>query len=271
MSESEAWAVRSAGEAGREADGVVLAVDFPGTGRREAGFPDLAERLAIPYPLWETLPPPLAAGTTLTGGQWIDRWLAGVGGRPVRAVLGFCAASPYAAVLAHRLGAVQDRTPDAVFFDPDIPQEFFLYWQYQQIMERFLPELTAAEKDAARQRGEQARERADDLTALGTELSRLFREYGEPACRRSGLDDERTAEFMGGFTTYVSFLCGSSQIAAEEPEALVGSWSKATAVTSSGSSEAGRLVAKEIPFPEVAHVDLLASPEVAAAVSDLLR
>ncbi|MET8489595.1 hypothetical protein ACIQVF_38615 [Streptomyces tendae] len=269
MSGSGSWAVRSDGTA----DGIVLAVDFPGTGRREAGFTDLAEGLDIPYALWETLPPPLASGTTLSGAEWIDRWLAGVeaSGRPVRAVMGFCAASPYAAVLAHRIGALQGEMPDVVFFDPDIPQEFFLYWQYQQIMERFLPELSAEETAAARQRGEQAREQADDLTALGAELSRSFREYGEPACRRAGLDDERTAEFLGGFTTYVSFVCGSSQIAAQEPEALVGAWSTATAVTSAGSGEAGRLVAKEMPFPDIAHVDLLATAEVAATVSALLK
>ncbi|MFF1924535.1 hypothetical protein ACFVW8_28695 [Streptomyces sp. NPDC058221] len=269
MSGNGSWAVRSDGKA----DEIILAVDFPGTGRREAGFADLAGRLDIPYALWETLPPPLASGTTLTGAEWIDRWMAGVeeSGRPVRAVLGFCAASPYAAVLAHRVGALQGKTPHAVFFDPDIPQEFFLYWQYQQIMERFLPDLTAEETAAARQRGEQAREQADDLTDLGTQLSRLFREYGEPACRRAGLDDERTAEFLGGFTTYVSFVCGSSQISAQEPEALVGTWSTATAVTSAGSGDAGRLVAKEMPFPDIAHVDLLAAEEVGAAVSALLR
>ncbi|CAL9624909.1 MULTISPECIES: hypothetical protein [Streptomyces] len=269
MNGSGSWTVRSGGTA----DGIVLAVDFPGTGRREAGFTELAERLEIPYALWETLPPPLASGTTPTGAEWLDRWTAGVeaSGRPVRAVMGFCAASPYAAVLAHRVGALQGETPDTVFFDPDIPQEFFLYWQYQQIMERFLPELTAEEKAAARQRGERAREQAGDLTALGKQLSRLFREYGEPACRRAGLDDERTAEFLGGFSTYVSFVCGSGEIAAQEPEALVGTWSTATAVTSAGGGEAGRLVAKEIPFPDVAHVDLLASDEVAAAVSALLQ
>lgn len=269
MSGSGSWAVRSGGKT----DGIVLAVDFPGTGRREAGFTDLAERLDVPYALWETLPPPLASGTTLTGAEWIDRWMAGVeaSGRPVRAVMGFCAASPYAAVLAHCVGALQGEMPDTVFFDPDVPQEFFLYWQYQQIMERFLPDLTAEETAAARQRGEQAREQADDLTGLGARLSRLFREYGEPACHRAGLDDERTAEFLGGFTTYVSFVCGSSQISAQQPEALVAAWSTATAVTSAGSGDAGRLVAKEVPFPGIAHVDLLATEEVAAAVSALLR
>ncbi|MEE1839315.1 hypothetical protein [Streptomyces sp. JV190] len=269
MSGSGSWAVRSEGKA----DGIVLAIDFPGTGRREAGFTDLAEQLDIPYALWETLPPPFAHATMLTGADWVDRWVAGVeaSGRPVRAVMAFCAASPYAAALAHRIGALQGETPDTVFFDPDIPEEFFLYWQYQQIMERFLPDLSAEETAAARQRGEQAREHAEDLTALGTELIRLFHEYGEPACRRAGLDDERTAEFLGGFTTYVSFVCGSSQIAAQEPEMLVASWSTATAVTSASSGKAGKLVAKDITFPDITHVDLLATTEVAAAVSALLK
>ncbi|MFJ6075267.1 hypothetical protein ACIQFU_31325 [Streptomyces sp. NPDC093065] len=96
-------------------------------------------------------------------------------------------------------------------------------------MERFLPDLTAEQTAAARKSGE---------------LIRLFHEYGEPACRRAGLDDERTAEFLGGFTTYVSFVCGSSQIAVQEPEVPVESWSTATAVTSASSAEAGKPVAK---------------------------
>ncbi|MCX4760210.1 hypothetical protein OG562_04285 [Streptomyces sp. NBC_01275] len=268
MAESESWAVRSEGTA----DEVVLAVDFPGTGRPEAGFTDLAAKLDIPYGLWETLPPPLASGIALTGAEWIERWLEGVreSGRPVRAVMAFCAASPYAAILADRLGTLQGETPATVFFDPDVPQEFFLHWQYQMIMERFLTELTPEEKAAARARGEQARERATDITALGAELIGVFREYGAPACHRAGLDDEATAEYLAGFTTYVSFVCGSGQLATTEPEALVRGWSAATAVTSSGSGEAGRLVGKEVPFPDIAHADLLAHEKVAAAVSALL-
>ncbi|MFD8691759.1 hypothetical protein [Streptomyces sp. NPDC059651] len=268
MTESESWAVRSRGTA----DGIVLAVDFPGTGRPEAGFTELASKWDSPYALWETLPPPLASGVALSGAEWIDRWLEDVreSGRPVRAVMAFCASSPYAAILSDRVAQFQDTVPRTIFFDPDIPQEFFLHWQYQMITERFLTELTPEEKSAARERGERARETATDVTALGTELIALFREYGAPACRRAGLDAERTKEYLAGFTTYISFVCGSSQVATDDPDALVRVWSKATAVTSAGSGEAARLVGEQVAFPDVAHADLLGHEKVAAAVANLL-
>src|SRR4051812_5598822 len=74
---------------------LILASDFPATGRSIGGFADLAAAMGANWWMWETSPPPLGAEQGMTGGDYTDRWLADISelGRPVRGVLGFCVGS----------------------------------------------------------------------------------------------------------------------------------------------------------------------------------
>ncbi|WP_043268394.1 hypothetical protein [Streptomyces sp. CT34] len=253
---------------------VVLAVDYPKTGRPEAGFPDLAAHLPDDIELWETAPVSVAGtGGELSGSDWVDHWLQGVVANDwtVQAVMGFCASSPYASTLRDRIADTRGSAPKLVLFDPDVPQEFYLAWQFTRVIEGYLPELTPQEIAAAKETAERVRDAHDTMSGLARALLDIGRPLIELNCGRSGLDAARTQELFDAFRTYVSYQVGANAVAVADAEALLASWSTATAVSSSTPGDGAKAAAEELSFPSTTHADLLRSREVAEAVTGLLR
>ncbi|KOV61144.1 hypothetical protein ADK64_28530 [Streptomyces sp. MMG1121] len=255
-------------------DGVVLAVDYPFTGRPEAGFSELAGQLDLPYALLETVPPGNGTEAGMTAGDYLEWWLTDVraAGRPVRAVLGFCAGSVYAAALADRIAAEQKVAPKVVLFDPESPNAITVYWQFHKVIDGLGVVLRPEEVTAAQQAGQRISEEVTDLTLLGERLLDVYREAAETAFDRAGLDAVRREEFTATVTAFMSYLVAAAGIDARD------GWRTATAISSGtatnglnlvAAEERPGMVAEEIRF-DLEHADLLRTAEVAKAVTALI-
>ncbi|MFI0742240.1 hypothetical protein ACH4PU_29840 [Streptomyces sp. NPDC021100] len=268
MTTTDAWRTLKNGT-----DGVVLAVDYPFTGRPEAGFSDLAPLLDTEYALWESVPPGDGAGGAAR--DYLDHWYtaAAADGRPVRAVMGFCAGSVYAAALAERLAAERGEAPRIVLFDPEFPDAITVYWQFHKVIDGLAVVLRPDEVTAAQQAGRRVSEKTDDLRLLRERLLEVFREAAATAFDRAGLDAVRREEFTATVTAFMSYLVAAAGIDARD------GWPAATAISSATPTNglnllpeerrAGR-VAREIRF-DLAHADLLRTAEVGKTVADLIR
>ncbi|MFB7945425.1 hypothetical protein ACFC6L_10925 [Kitasatospora phosalacinea] len=265
---SNSWNVLS----GNGNPATILASDFPATGRTVAGFGDLVARLGTTADAWETAPPSTGSEAAMSGADYLARWLPDTTGGPVRTVLGFCVGSVFAAGLAAEIARHQDEPPRLVLFDPERPDPDLLHRHYHELIGGLAPLLSAPEVDEARQAGKRARHEHDGMRPLAAALCGLFREYGEPAFRRTGLDAERGAEVVATFASFLGYLVAAADL---DPRPQ---WAGATALSSatphSGLNplppeERAGLVAREISF-DLPHTELLRDEEVARTVARLL-
>ncbi|MFD0043132.1 hypothetical protein ACOMD4_07910 [Streptomyces anulatus] len=257
MTRLDGWKVLNAG---RGSD-LVLAVDFATTGRSDSSFSDLAPLLGPELTVWETRQPD--TGTGMSAAQYIELWAgeAEASGRPVRAVLGYCAGAVFAGELATRLAHRQQQRPALVVFDPEIPNPAGLDRDFAAMMDQFASVLSADEVAAARQAATAARADAPDFAAFGDALVATFREQAGAAFRREGLDADLMEEFAAVFRSFVSYLDAARQI---DPTAA---WRTAVAVNSRQRTEGALLAARSVDLP-VDHVDLLRSRPTADAVGE---
>ncbi|KJY41860.1 hypothetical protein VR41_10565 [Streptomyces sp. NRRL B-1568] len=279
MENNDAWQ-----EIGGSGPGqLVLAVDFTATGRPDARFADLIGLAGTGHPVWETMPQAIATDVGPGGAAYLDHWFEAVRatGRPVGAVLGFCAGAVYAAALADRLTQWQESAPRLILFDPELANALGLYWQFHksvQLFEGILGPEPVARADAAGHRALQAAEAdgtPDGLRALGTELVRLFREVSGPAFDELELDAESRAEFTESFTAFVAYVVAAGDFPSAEP------WKKAVAFSSASPlsglnklrstdpNSAAEAVARELRF-DCDHMDLLRDERAAQALAGLL-
>jgi hypothetical protein len=252
-------------------DGIVLAVDYPFTGRPEAGFGELVATLAPDHEVWESVPPTGGAETGMTGGDYVRWWLSGLDGRPVHAVLGFCAGSVYAAAIADRLATTGTR-PEVVLFDPEAPSRITVYWQFHKVLDGLSVALEPDEVAEHQQRGRELAERTEDLAVLRDALLAVFLEAGAIAFARAGLDDVRRDEFAATVSAFMTYLVAAASLDPAE------AWRQATAISSRTTTNGLNLVdpaaregmvAQDIRF-DVEHADLLRDPGVARTVAGLL-
>lgn len=277
------WKVVTPAEGGEAGEGgvsgeVVVAVDFPVTGRPEAGFTDLAGLLAPGRAFWQTVPPPVVPGSgagveTYVGG-WADE-LTG-SGLVVRGILGFCVGSVYAAALADKVTAAQGSAPALILFDPEPATVTTLYWQFEKMVGNLAGVLTDDEADAVRRKAEAlSKADPDDVTAFAAELHAMFHPVAVEAFGRLGLDAEHTAEVLDLFAAFISYLSVAGQL---DPSAA---WKGATAISSAGPNSGlnphrahpgqdSDLVAREYRL-DVPHAELLRSADAARTVDELLR
>ena len=255
-----------------ERNGVVLAVDYPFTGRPEAGFTELVGRLAPDRAVWECVPP---QETGLTAEDYLDRWLADVraSGHPVHAVLGFCAGSVYATALADRIAAERGGDgPRLVLFDPEAPNAITVYWQFHKVIDGLGVVLTPEEVGQAQAEGQRISQETEDLGLLGERLLKIFRHAADVAFDRAGLDAVRREDFSVTVTAFMAYL-----IAAAGIDATAG-WRRATAISSRTATNGLNLVpeqqrpgmvAREVRF-DIEHADLLRDDAVVRVVAELL-
>jgi hypothetical protein len=274
VNHSDGWKTLVDGDA---ADGVVLALDFDGTGRPEARFADLVANLtAGGYSVWESVQPDLAVaerGPDAYRAHWMHRLLNE--GPEIRAIFGFCAGAVYAADLADGLAAAGGAQVPLVLFDPETVDADSLLFEFQQAIGFMAGTIPGPEIDAYNETAMRVRARHVDLRPLCDELLDLVREVGPPALDRAGLSEEIRDELIGMLCSFMRYATAAGEI---DPWAR---WSTAVVFTSNSplsglnSIRAARPTSSRIEVRHEITVDadnrrILADPAVARAVDELL-
>jgi hypothetical protein len=254
--------------------GVVLAVDFDGTGRPESRFADLVANLTGgEYSVWQTAQPNLTVAERGAGAfraHWIQRLLDE---RPeILAIFGYCAGSVYAADLADGLAAALGVRVPLVLFDPETVDADALLVEFKQAIGFLAGTIPQPEIDAFIETAIRVRARHAELGPLCDELLALVREVGAPALDRAGLPEALREELIELLSSFMRYLAAAS--------ADVDPWDQwSTAVVFTSTSPLSGLNAMRAAHPvEVGHeipvdVDnmrLLADPAVARAVDEIL-
>ena len=237
---------------------LVLCLDFPG-GRAAAGFAELAAGVPIDACFLHIGPTgdgPLPAA--------VERWVAQIAatGRPVRAVLGFCAGTALATRVADAI-AVTAPPPMVLLFDAVATSAQSLANQFTSALESSADHLTEDELTDARDLAEQlAQTHPDDLPAIAAALAERYDLLMRAVAGRLSLPEFYRQELTHGFTTYLDYLL------------LAGDGGFDTRTTTPlflSSAE------HELPVDDarartldVDHTDLLRDPEAHKLVTDLL-
>lgn len=251
-------------EGGR--DDLVLAVDYSVNGREEAGFKDLVARMDSEHTVWETLAPPVGEEVGLSPEQYLGRWLDSVraSGRNVSAVVGYCASSNFAGVLAEGVGRWQEVPPKLVLLDPtQVTSWTILHFGFFKILESLRSMLSEEEIMKAQREGWEIAQANENLEDFRTEIVGLYRRLGETAFERGGLKADIGEQLVAWFSAYMSYLIASGAFAGRY------STDEAVAVCSSVLEETHMEFKQELRF-DVDHTELLRTDEVAKALAELL-
>jgi hypothetical protein len=263
VAELQSWKRLRAGDPGD----VILAVDFSGTGRLAGTFSELAPKLTPGPEIWETLSPAAETGDTMTGDQYADRWITEVraAGPRVRAVLGFCVGSMFAAALLEPVSRGQDTPAHLIVFDPEKSVIAGMHRDFARCISGQLSTiLTPEEIIDARQAGADAVQAASgDIVAAGRGLRDVFRKWSGTAADRIGLHPDLVGQLTGAFDAYMTYLRAASQV---DPAPGL---AHATAITSAGTKSAAHLAAREVKVP-VHHRDILRDDSVAQTIRSIL-
>ncbi|MFB6618377.1 hypothetical protein ACIGFK_42195 [Streptomyces sp. NPDC085524] len=273
MSSLSTWKELSTGTG----DEVVLAVDFDATGRGEARFSDFVPLLGSGFTVWETLPQAVASRPDLPADAYVKQWVDEVrtSGKRVKAVLAFCAGSVYAAAIAEEVEKWQGSFPQTILFDPERAAAASMYWQFHKAVGQMEAAVGAAEVGRVQDAAQRAQETCPSLGDLARRLLLLYHAIAQSACDKLGLDERRRAEMTETAGAFLTYLSTAEQI---EPAAA---WLRSTAITSATATSGlngfrmlnpgheAALVADELRF-DTPHVELLSSPVVAKAVTELL-
>ncbi|MFB6894233.1 hypothetical protein ACFCX4_33545 [Kitasatospora sp. NPDC056327] len=273
MTESGAWKTLVTGDAER---GVVLAVDFDTTGRPEARFSDLMAKATSDFAVWETVPPAADSESARSAAGYVEHWaapFANTGNAPrIRAVMGFCAGSVYAAALADRIAEMQGEAPLLLLFDPELSTAQTLMWQFHKVIGFMSATLSQEDIAEAREIGQRAHDSTPEVGELKDELIRLMRRFGEPALVRVGLDEARREELFSVFDSFLSYLAVAADIDPRErwrSAVALNSTSPLSGLNAMRASGVEIEVAEEVVI-DVEHGTMLADGELAAVVTRLL-
>jgi hypothetical protein len=241
--------------------GLVPCLDFPGQ-RAAAGFADLAAGVRADACFVQIGQVGAGAGTLAAcAGRWADELLAA--GRPVRAVLGFCAGTVLAAGLAEAIAAAGP-PPMVVLFDAVPVTGETLTDQFTSVLEASAKHLTADELADARGLAEQLAEaHPDDLPRIAAALADRYDQLMRAVAARLSVSDVFRQELTGTFTAYLDYLLLAS-------EGGFGTRTTAPLFLTSAGYEPPVAGARTIAL-DIGHDDLLRDPEVHKLVADLLR
>jgi hypothetical protein len=244
---------------------LVPCLDFPG-GRAAAGFADLAGGVPVDACFLQFTH--ASAGRQASAGPLaacVDRWVAELvaTGRPVRAVLGYCAGAALATRLADAIAATRP-PPLVVLFDAESTTGSSLASQFTSALESSARHLTEDELADARGLAEQlVAAYPDDLPRIAAALTGRYEELMGAVAGRLSLPAFLHAELTDAFTAYLDYLLLAGQ----------GGFGMRTTtplfLTSAGQEppvEGARTITLD-----VGRDDLLRDPEVHKLVADLLR
>ncbi|MFC9912498.1 hypothetical protein [Streptomyces sp. NPDC059862] len=260
----------------RSGDGeLVVAADFGTAGRPSATFTELVTALRTDLTFWETMPPPYGHEAGMSAADHVARWVRDIRDSrlPVRAVIGFCSGSVYAAALIEEISRWQ-KTPLLILIDPDLAERHMVIGHYERFMTaRLSPVLTAEAVEAAVRAGRDADASAKTPLDLAAELGTLCRRILPDACERGGMTGERSRELAEIFAGYLHWLAAGAEL---DPRPA---WRAATALNSATEGfgldafpeeERAGLVARVIDF-DIPHLELMRTPEVARTIEGLLQ
>lgn len=237
---------------------LVLCLDFPG-GRAAAGFAELAPGVPVDASFLHVGQPSAGPLTVC-----VDRWAAefAATGRPVRAVLGFCAGAALATRLADAIAATGP-PPMVVLFDAESTTASSLTGMFTAAVESSAQHLTADELADARGLAEElAATYPDDLPRIAAALIDRYDQLMRAVAGRLSLPEFLRKELTGGFTAYLDYLLLAGE----------GGFDMRT-TTPLFLNSAGREPpvdgARTITV-DIGHDDLLRDPEVHELVTDLL-
>jgi hypothetical protein len=237
---------------------LVLCLDFPG-GRAAAGFAELVPGVPVHASF-------LHIGQAGAGplAVCVDRWVAEVAatGRPVLAVLGFCAGTTLATRVADAIAAAGP-PPAVVLFDAVSTTGDALADAFTSALESSAKHLTADELADARGLSEQlVATYPDDLPRIAAALADRYDRLMRAVADRLSLPGFLLKELTGGFTVYLDYLLlageGGFDMRTTTPLFL-----------NSRGHEPPVEGARTITV-DISHDDLLREPEVHKLVADLL-
>jgi hypothetical protein len=237
---------------------LVPCLDFHGA-RAEAGFADLAAGVPVDacfLHIGQAGAGPLAA--------CVDRWadeLLGTG-RPVRAVLGFCAGTALATRVADAIAAAGP-PPMVVLFDAVPTTGGSLAGQFTTVLEASARHLTADELADACGLSEQLMETyPDDLPRIAAALADRYDRLMRAVAGRLSVNDFLRQELTGAFTAYMDYLLLAS-------EGGFDTHATTPLFLTSPGFEPPVQDARTISL-DIDHADLLRAPVVHKLVADLL-
>jgi hypothetical protein len=268
MSSTKSWDVIS----GPGSDLVILGVDFPAAGRDEAGFAELATLIGPGYKFMQTIPPTVSLDERTAGGVYVQRWIqeARRSQWPVKAVLGFCVGSVYAAPITEAIAEWQQPAPKLILLDPMPSDTGVLGLEMYKIIRRLAPLMPSDEVEHAEKKtAELIAEKSEDVEGAAIDLLGIYREFSSPVFARLGLDAVRINEMIRLFASYMSWVSCAAQV--DQSRA----WKSSTAIMSaeyvrlmSGAEPDGDwmdVIGNKIVF-EVTHGNLLRSDDTVQAI-----
>jgi hypothetical protein len=237
---------------------LVPCLDFSGA-RVEAGFAELAAGVPVDacfLHIGQAGAGPLAACVD----RWADELLAT--GRPVRAVLGYCAGTALATRLADAIAATGP-PPMVVLFDAVSTTGGSLASQFTSVLESSARHLTADELADARCLSEQlVAAYPDDLPRIAAALTDRYDRLMRAVADRLSVHEFLRQELTGAFTAYLDYLLlaseGGFDMRTTTPLFLC-------SADHEPPVEGARTIALDI-----GHADLLRAPYVHELVADLL-
>lgn len=237
---------------------LVPCLDFPGA-RAAAGFAELAAGVSVDACFLHSRQVgggPLAACVD----RWADELLAT--GRPVRAVLGYCAGTAMATRLADAIAATGP-PPMVVLFDAVSTTNGSLASQFVSALESNARHLTTDELADARGLSEQlVQTYPDDLPRIAAALTDRYDRLIRAVAGRLSVHEFLRQELTGAFTAYLDYLLLASE----------GGFDMCTTTPlflCSADYEPPVEGARTIML-DIGHADLLRAPRVHELVTDLL-
>jgi hypothetical protein len=237
---------------------LVPCLDFPGA-RAAAGFAELAAGVPVDA-CFLHIGQASAGPLTACVDRWADELLAT--GRPVRAVLGYCAGTALATRLADAIAATGP-PPMVVLFDAASTTGGSLASQFTSVLESSARHLTADELADAYGLSEQlVAAYPDDLPRIAAALTDRYDRLMRAVADRLSVHEFLRQELTGAFTAYLDYLLLASE----------GGFDMRTTtplfLCSAGYEppvESARTIVLDI-----GHADLLRAPRVHELVADLL-
>jgi hypothetical protein len=237
---------------------LVPCLDFPG-GRAAAGFAELAAGVPVDacfLHVRQAGAGPLAACV----GRWAGELAAT--GRPVRAVLGYCAGTAMATRLADAIAGTGP-PPRVMLFDAVCTTGGTLASEFASALESNARHLTAGELADARGLPEQLAHRyPEDLPRIAAALAGRYDRLIRAVAGRLSVPESLRQELTGTFTAYLDYLLLASE----------GGFDMRTTTPlflSSAGYEPPVPAARAIAL-DIGHDDLLRAPRVHELVADLL-
>jgi hypothetical protein len=214
MPNAQSWSVISAPPSNR----IILGVDFPAAGRREAGFTELVAGMGSAwseYGFLQTVPPTVGLADRPTGDYYTEHWMRAGDWEQyeVVAVFGYCVGSVYAAEIARRLTGTQSTAPKVVLFDPQLTDVQLLANEMHKMIAMAGPVFSEEEAEQGRRRATAIVEGTSAVLAeAAVEIVDLYRELATIAFQRIGLSDNRRDEVVRLFESYMTWLSAAAQV-----------------------------------------------------------